>query len=923
MHRVTLQITQLLLALLCTICTVEIGMSQDIYAGDPSPKAKAYLDATRAARTQFTQANAHLFQPDKSGLAKSSNSTIWVPIQAHIIGNQAGNQGIDWFDYLNLLVQINAGLASSGIQLYNCNKINYITDDALYNYNYDTEGPLLDVHDLPNVMNLYFVGDMTSQGTPVCGSSTYPGDGNRVVLTTFCFGFDRPSVALHLVGRYLSLYPTHRSSVNGSITDELVTRTNNPNCTTAGDELCDTPADPRLNRPGATSGCTYVGNFVDANQQAFEPDTTNYMSYARLSCRNSFTPEQSARMQYCLQFDRTNLNCSRSGPCESQIDQYPMYYTFENGLQGWNNVPFYQSVLYGDFSLNSGTTPTLNTGPSAAYEGQNYIYADANLSPLDADESPYGYANAIIESPSFDFSALSSPEISFSYHMWGDDVNNLFLQASIDGGYTWAIIQTYSGDQGNTWKRDTLSLNQFAGESCVILRFGAELGTSLNKEGDMAIDAVKIGDAQPCTFDVEPITIDVSCNGAADGSIQLTYPTPGALPYEYTWSTGDTTASITNLQSGTYTAIIKDANGCKDFIEEFVSEPTALEVTLSATTTTLGGATANIISTVSGGVAPYNYVWSDGSTTPDLQNVSAGNYDLTVIDSNPSGCTTVVSTFVSEDYICNGTKSNWPYNLNFEGGLGLFKQNKDDNTNWRKRSGTTPTSNTGPSSALQGDYYRYVESSGNKNPDKTAVLTTKKCLDLSGVTNPVLRFQYHLYGSSMGSLAVQLSEDGGITWGTSAWSIEGDQGNAWYPAEIDLSGFALANLRIRIVGTTGNGNFSDIAIDALYIGSNTGNFEKDEEENDIELRLNHPFGLTSLYPNPSSNWVNAKLHLKEDRAYRIEIWDYTGRIVQTIVVNQSDMQIDVSELSIGLYYILLRDLETGFTDRASLMIARE
>jgi len=47
-----------------------------------------------------------------------------------------------------------------------------------------------------------------------------------------------------------------------------------------------------------------------------------------------------------------------------------------------------------------------------------------------------------------------------------------------------------------------------------------------------------------------------------------------------------------------------------------------------------GASNGSVIAEPSGGVSPYEYLWSDGSTSPGIANVSAGNYSVTVTDAN-------------------------------------------------------------------------------------------------------------------------------------------------------------------------------------------------------------------------------------------------------------------------------------------------
>jgi len=892
----------------------------------PSPKAQKYLDQTRAARTAYVEANAHRFADTYSNKAKSGNNITWIPVQAHIVHNTQGFAGFDFFGYSYYMKNINELLLPAGIQLYNCSPINYIGDNDLYSFSYPSENAALDVYDVPEAINLYFVDDLRYSGSLACGYATSPGDGNRIMLSKFCLGYTKETVTTYLLGLYFSLYPTHRNSTSSGTTDELVTRTNNPNCTTAGDELCDTPADPNLSRSGAfnSTTCTYIGAYLDINQEPYTPSVSNFMSLARDACRTEFTPQQIARIQYSLQYDRTHLNCSKPAPCAFKINSYPRVYTFESGFQGWESIPYYQSVLYGDFLISTGNTPTPNTGPSAAFEGQKYIYAEADIQPLGSNESPYGYPNAIIDSPCFDFSALNSPQITYNYHMWGTDINQLNFQVSTDGGYTWvASLGVQIGDQGNSWQSHTVDLSAYGGMDCIRMRFVASFTGITANEADIALDAIKVEDINPCAFDVEGTATPVSCFGEEDGSIALSFPTSGQQPYTIEWSTGDIGfTTLNNLESATYNATITDANNCWDMVEVYVPEPAELEVNLEAFASS-GNNDGSINLTISGGTTPYTFNWSNGATTQNIQNLSEGNYQVTISDL--SGCTVEKSVFLSEFEACTSTKSSgWPYTNDLEAGTGLFKQNQDDNTNWRKRSGATPTPSTGPTAAAEGSNYRHIEASGNRHPDKTAVLTTRRCLDLSNVANPIFRFQYHMYGNQMGSLEVQLSEDGGLTWGASVWGQTGDQGNIWQTAEIDLSSYTLNNLRIRIVGTTGNGPRSDMAIDDLYIGSAGSQIPAINLPPVSNNTLTRSTEVLELYPNPAQTNVTLRFNLEAQQDYDLELINNVGQSVKKMRIDHtmSHLNLEVQELQNGLYHVVLRNLTTGNVERESLIVSK-
>lgn len=168
---------------------------------------------------------------------------------------------------------------------------------------------------------------------------------------------------------------------------------------------------------------------------------------------------------------------------------------------------------------------------------------------------------------------------------------------------------------------------------------------------------------------------------------------------------------------------------------------------------------------------------------------------------------------------CTSTVSSFPYSESFESGEG-WTQGTGDDMNWTRRSGTTPSSGTGPSAADDGTFYMYMEASSPNYPSKNATFESP-CYDLTGVTNPEFSFSYHMLGSAVGTLALEASTDG-TSW-SSLWSQSGDQGSTWNSATIDLSAYSSASeLRLRFSGTTGNSWQGDMCIDGLSLSGNTG-----------------------------------------------------------------------------------------------------
>ena len=155
---------------------------------------------------------------------------------------------------------------------------------------------------------------------------------------------------------------------------------------------------------------------------------------------------------------------------------------------------------------------------------------------------------------------------------------------------------------------------------------------------------------EPTALNISSTTNSVSCNGLSDGSIDV-FVSGGVASYNYVWSNGDTTEDITGLSAGTYTLQVYDMNNCSLYDSMVVSEPTLLQASLSANSTT-------ITSLATGGTSPYDYqlVGPAGFMASSLGNVgvsftttpaTSGTYTLTVIDAN--GCIDSVDLFFALD----------------------------------------------------------------------------------------------------------------------------------------------------------------------------------------------------------------------------------------------------------------------------------
>ncbi len=135
---------------------------------------------------------------------------------------------------------------------------------------------------------------------------------------------------------------------------------------------------------------------------------------------------------------------------------------------------------------------------------------------------------------------------------------------------------------------------------------------------------------------------DVACYGEPSGALSVS-PIGGTPPYHILWDgpevSGETQFSLEALLAGTYSAVLTDARGCSITQTLAIAQPSApLSVVLLAKDTLCSNElTAPAEAVVSGGTAPYEYRWSNGSpSVPTLSALPSGLHAVTVVDAH--GC---------------------------------------------------------------------------------------------------------------------------------------------------------------------------------------------------------------------------------------------------------------------------------------------
>lgn len=172
------------------------------------------------------------------------------------------------------------------------------------------------------------------------------------------------------------------------------------------------------------------------------------------------------------------------------------------------------------------------------------------------------------------------------------------------------------------------------------LSAGAHVVLVVDSAGCTATDTIQILLA-PLPGVQAQVKTPVSC---ATGGSAIATAASGLPPYSYLWNTGDTTATASNLQAGTFTVTVTDSGGCTATATVALAMPqiptVAVGAIVAATCASPGSATAS----ASGGVPPYTYFWDNGDTTAQSVKLSAGQHFVTATDAG--GCSASVSVFI-------------------------------------------------------------------------------------------------------------------------------------------------------------------------------------------------------------------------------------------------------------------------------------
>lgn len=287
-------------------------------------------------------------------------------------------------------------------------------------------------------------------------------------------------------------------------------------------------------------------------------------------------------------------------------------------------------------------------------------------------------------------------------------------------------------------------------------------------DGNGCVNKLEAEIKQPALLTLKLDSVrNILCNGDRRGSIDLTVA-GGVAPYTYSWSNGAATQDISQLPAGNYTVTVMDSKGCAQSISAVISEPPPMQAKLMNVKhiNCFGDKAGSVSIDVTGGVKPYVFKWSNGSTTQNITDVAAGTYTVDITDKN--GCTQKITATINQPQKLTSVLASMKNVSCFNG--------SDGAANVTVTGGTAPFKykwNNGITSQdlidVKAGSYSLSIIDGNGCGDSSITVTLKQPADLDVKVNKVTDIVR--YGENTG--AIDIAVAGGVTPYTYSWSNGG------------------------------------------------------------------------------------------------------------------------------------------------------
>lgn len=360
---------------------------------------------------ELTRQQARILQLKAGFVLSNSSGTTYVPIRFHLVRNNDGTGGFDGTQLAALISRLNRIYEPSNISFYlKGTTPNYINDSRYTNLNVLDEDDLANPNDASDALNIYVLQSITYSNLSVAGYAYYPSPyafTNRVFV--IANSLMTSATLPHEIGHYFNLYHTFQDNNSPVASErELVTRGAGANCSTTGDLICDTPADPYGLANTSFSNCRYTGTARDANNEPFNPLIDNIMSYYG-ACRLNLTTGQFDRVRngLTLRQDPGNEYTLTASGVVSATPTCPQLTVTARGVQ----VSFtYSGTDAAGFLIERATNPNGPFSSIAGIKSTENTYLDGSPVPSTINYYRIKAANSALQ-----YSSVCSVSVGLLY----------------------------------------------------------------------------------------------------------------------------------------------------------------------------------------------------------------------------------------------------------------------------------------------------------------------------------------------------------------------------------------------------------------------------------------------------------------------------------------------------------------------------
>ena len=270
-------------------------------------------------------------------------------------------------------------------------------------------------------------------------------------------------------------------------------------------------------------------------------------------------------------------------------------------------------------SINGGTPGYIYmwTGESSSFNqditnlqsGQYYISVNDALGCSDLDTV------SLVEPDALSISIELISDVSCNGYSNGE------VNTTITGGTPPYIYEWDNDEIGNNPSPDNLPA-------------GTWTLTIYDNNGCQISESIVINEPNGVEVIIDEIN-HVTCFGLSNANVDL-HAVGGTSPYEYNWENppGGNQANVSELSAGTYSLTITDAQNCESIHNIVITEPDSIHFEENILHVDCGESLGEISVDVFGGSMPYQYLWSNESTSPVNGNLIADSYTLIVTDDN-------------------------------------------------------------------------------------------------------------------------------------------------------------------------------------------------------------------------------------------------------------------------------------------------